>query len=125
MLINRNTAPIVRNAQAVAFFQAHFDTVCMACDSLVHRVVENLGCKVVQRSVICAADIHAGPAADGLKAFKDLNGGGVVVAAGLGRIFEKIFRHKVNIGAASRPSQAVADPFCADIAVIFQPQFTL
>ena len=53
----------------------------MAGDRLVHRVVEDFGDQMVQRALVGAADIHAGPAADRLQPLEDLDVlGGIALA---------------------------------------------
>ena len=83
MRVDRDAAPVVGHGERTVLGQRDLDEGRVARHGLVHRVVEHLGEKVVQRALICAADIHAGPAAHGLQAFEHLDRGGVVV--GLGR----------------------------------------
>jgi hypothetical protein len=45
----------------------------MTAQRLVDRVVDDLAHKVVQTTVVGAADIHTGPPANGFQTLKDLN----------------------------------------------------
>ena len=71
--IDRDAAAIVAHAQPVAGLERHLDRAGVAGDRLVHRVVEHLGGEMVQRGLVGAADIHAGPAPHGLEAFEHLD----------------------------------------------------
>ena len=51
---------------------------------LVHGVVDHLGEQVMQRLLVGAADIHAGPAAHRLQAFQHLDVGGGIAGLGAG-----------------------------------------
>ena len=79
-----NTAAVVGDGQAVVPAKLDFDAVGMARDSLVHAIVDDFGGKVMERSVIGAADVHAGPSAHGFQALEDLDRGSVI-AVGRGR----------------------------------------
>ena len=63
---------------------SHLDEGGVAGDRLVHRIVDHLGEQVVQRLLVGAADIHAGPAAHRLQPFQHLDVGGRVAALGGG-----------------------------------------
>ena len=69
------------------------DAVGVAGERLVHRVVDHLGEQVMQRLLVGAADIHAGPAAHRLQPLQHLDvarrvaglaGGAGLAARGLG-----------------------------------------
>ena len=77
--VDGNAAPVVAHGQRIIRVQFHFDPIGVARDGLVHRVVEDLGDKVVQGAFVGAADIHAGAFADGFEPFEHLDGGGVVI----------------------------------------------
>ncbi len=85
MLLDRDSAAVVADGQAVAGFERHLDAACVAGDGLVHRIVDHFGREVVKRALVGAADVHSGAAADGLEAFEHLDRGGVVAVGGLGR----------------------------------------
>ncbi len=89
MLVDRHAAAVVGDRQAVAFLERDLDAVGVAGDRLVHRIVEHFGGEVVQRALVGAADIHAGAPADRLEPFEHLDRGGVVIAAGGGRLVEQ------------------------------------
>ena len=80
MRIDRDAAAVVAHGQPVVRLQRHLDEAGMAGDRLVHCVVEHFGGQVVQRRLVGAADIHAGPAADRLQPLQDLDVLGGVVA---------------------------------------------
>ena len=64
----------------------HLDEGRVAGDRLVHRIVDDFREQVVEGGLVRAADIHAGPAADRLKALQNLDrGGGVAGLAGRAR----------------------------------------
>jgi hypothetical protein len=61
----------------------------MTGDGLVHGIVENFCGQMMQRTVIRAADIHAGAAADRLKAFQNFNVLCRVIAVGAPGVIKK------------------------------------
>ena len=65
--------PLSRTVTQPSAAELHLDPAGMAGDRLVHRVVERLGGEVMQRALVGAADIHAGPAAHRLQPFEDLD----------------------------------------------------
>ena len=60
----------VRNPSALEF---DLDEVGVARQRLVHGVVDDFGEQMMQRLLVGAADIHAGPAAHRLEAFQHLD----------------------------------------------------
>lgn len=78
MRVDGNAAAVVEDGQAVAGLERDLDAAGVACDGLVHCIVDDLGGEVVERSGVGAADVHARAAADGLQALKDLDRGSVV-----------------------------------------------
>ena len=80
MRIDRDAAAVVADRDRVVFVQLDFDPGGVARNGLVHRVVQNLGHKMVQRPFVGAADIHAGTFANRFEPFENLDGMGVVVA---------------------------------------------
>ena len=82
--INWYAAAIVPDGTGAIFMQLDLDPAGMARDSLVHRVVENLGHQMVQGTLIRAADIHTGAFAYRLQPLKHLDGGGVIGLLGGG-----------------------------------------
>ena len=85
--VDRDAAAVVAHGEDVAGLQRHFDAAGMASDGFVHGVVEDFGGEVVQGGLVRAADVHAGAAADGLQALKNLNVLGAV-AVFTGAAFE-------------------------------------
>ena len=77
--VDRDAAPVIADGDGVIGVKFHFDPVGMARNGLVHGIVQHLGYKVVQRSLVRAPDKHSGSFADGFKPFEDLDGGCVVV----------------------------------------------
>ena len=73
MRVDRNAAPVVGHGQKAVRRQLHFDEGRMACQRLVHRVVDHLGEQMMQRLFISPADIHSRPAADGFQPFQNLD----------------------------------------------------
>ena len=77
--IDRHAAPVVEHAEKAALLQRDLDESRMACDRLVHRIVDYLGEEMVQRVGVGAADIHAGAAAHWLEPLQHLDRGGGIV----------------------------------------------
>jgi hypothetical protein len=76
----------------------------MAGDGFVHRIVENFGHEVMEAALVCAADIHAGTAANRLETFQDLDVlGGIAVAGLCGWRVEEI-GHGANIRRVHVPA---------------------
>ena len=73
MRIDRNAAAVVGDGQESVGAQFHFDEGGVAGQRLVHGVVDDLGEQMVQRLLVGAADIHAGPAAHRLEALEHLD----------------------------------------------------
>src|SRR5262245_55325692 len=73
MRINRYTAAIVGDRDEAVGLEFHLDPIGIAVDRLVHGVVDRLGEQVVQRLLVGAADIHAGPSAYRLEPFEHLD----------------------------------------------------
>jgi selenocysteine lyase/cysteine desulfurase len=66
MRVDGNAAAIIGNGKRTISFQGHFNACRMARHGFVHRVVEDFGKQMVHRARIGAANIHAGPLANGL-----------------------------------------------------------
>src|SRR5215471_19514180 len=63
----------------------------MACDRLVHRIVEDLGNEMMESAVVRAADIHAGTPADRLQSFENFDVlGGIAVDGFANRDIEEV-----------------------------------
>ena len=75
MRLDRNSAPVVGDAEKPVRLECHVDERSVAGDRLVHGVVQHLGKEMMQGRLVGAADIHAGAAADRLKPFEDLDRG--------------------------------------------------
>ena len=79
MRVDRDTAAIVADSDRIIIVKFNFNPVGMACNSLIHRVVQNFGNQMMQRPLIRAANIHARAFAHWLKPFQHLNRRGIVV----------------------------------------------
>ena len=73
MRIDRDAAAVVGDGQEAVGAKLHLDAGGVAGDGLVHRIVDHLGEEVMQRLLVGAADIHAGPAAHRLQPFEHLD----------------------------------------------------
>ena len=73
MRIDRDAAPVVGHADEAVGLDLDLDPVGVAGERLVHRVVDHLGEQVMQRLLVGAADIHAGPAAHRLEPLQHLD----------------------------------------------------
>ncbi len=73
MRIDRDAAAIVGDRDEAVRVHLDFDPIGIAVDRLVHGVVDRLGEQVMQRLLVGAADIHAGPPADRLEPFEHLD----------------------------------------------------
>ena len=89
--IDGNAAPVVPHRQEIAGLERDLDKAGVAGNRFVHRIVEDFGGEVVQRRLVGAADIHAGPAAHRLQPLQYLDVlGGVGVGATRAGITEEI-----------------------------------
>ncbi len=80
VLVDRDAAPVVGDADAAVGHNHDVDAVAEAGHRLVDGVIDDLVDEVMQPALIGRSDVHAGAAADGLEAFEDLNiGSGVSV----------------------------------------------
>ena len=92
MNVDRNTAAIVAHGDGALRVENNLDAIAIAGERFVDRVVDHLVDHVMQaRAVIGIADIHAGPLADRIEAFQDLDRirpvigrGGSFLAGGVG-----------------------------------------
>ena len=53
-------------------------STCMPSDGLIHRIIQNFGCEMMQGTFVGASNIHAGAVPDGLQALQYLNITGVI-----------------------------------------------
>lgn len=72
--VDRDAAPVVAHDNALIGPQFDLDTAGMAGHGLIHRVVQDLGDKMVQGALIGAPDIHAGSFAYRLQPLENLDG---------------------------------------------------
>ncbi len=80
--VDGNAAAIVGDGDKAVRFHLDFNPVGVTGERLVHGVVDHFGKQMMQRLFVCAADIHAGAAADGLETLQHLDVLGGI--AGLG-----------------------------------------
>ncbi len=73
MRIDRDAAAVVGDGDEAVGLHLDLDPIGVAVDRLVHGVVDRLGEQVMQRLLVGAADIHAGPPADRLEPFQHLD----------------------------------------------------
>ena len=73
LLVGRDAAAVVRDGDGVIFADPDIDTLTRAVHRLVDRVVEHFTDEVMKTPEIGRADVHAGPAADGLEPLEDLD----------------------------------------------------
>ena len=78
MRVDRDAAAVVGDGQQAVLVEIDLDPIGMAGDGLVHGIVDHLGEEVMHRLLVGAADIHAGPAADGLQPLQHFDVGGGV-----------------------------------------------
>ena len=83
MRVDRDAAAVVGDGDEAVGLHLDLDPVGVAGQRLVHGVVDDFGEQVMQRLLVGAADIHAGPAAHRLEPFQHLDVLGRI--AGLGR----------------------------------------
>ena len=73
MEIDGHAAAVVGDGDEAVGLHLDFDPVGMAGERLVHGVVDHLGEQVMQRLLVGAADIHAGPPAHRFESFQHLD----------------------------------------------------
>src|SRR3984893_13278769 len=115
MRIDGNAAAVVGHGQESVGAQFHFDEARMSRQRLVHRIVDDCTYPLVNRLLVGAADIHAGPAGYRLEPFEHLDIGCGIAGLGACRA-----RRGFERGAAFRlrGAEQVAGGF--GFGVIFQ-----
>ncbi len=73
MRIDRDAAAVVGDGDETVGVELDVDEGGVAGQRLVHRVVDHFGEQVVQRLLVGAADVHAGPPADRLEPLQHLD----------------------------------------------------
>ena len=84
MRIDRDAATVVGDGEEAVCGELDADEGRVSREHLVHRVVDDFGEEVMQRLLVGAADIHAGPAAHRFEAFEHLDVGGRIIRLGTG-----------------------------------------
>ena len=85
MRIDRNAAAIVGDRQEPIGLHLDLDEAGVASQRLIHRVVDHFREQMMQRLLVGAADIHAGPAPNRLEAFQHLDVAGGITGLAAGR----------------------------------------
>ncbi|MNT07075.1 hypothetical protein D3C72_1417640 [compost metagenome] len=80
MDVHRHAAAVIADLHAAVLEQGDLDRAGMACEGLVHRVVDHFLRQVVRARGV---GIHAGAALDRVKAGQDFNIGGVIAGVHL------------------------------------------
>ncbi len=83
MRIDRNAAAVIAHGDPTVAVEFQFDAARKPGDCLVHCIVEHFGGEMVQRALVGAADIHAGPSPDRLQSFEDLDVLGGIAVGGI------------------------------------------
>ena len=73
MRVDRDAAAVVGDGEEAVGLDLDLDEMGVAGERLVHGVVDHLGEQVMQRLLVGAADIHAGPPAHRLEPFQHLD----------------------------------------------------
>jgi hypothetical protein len=101
MRIDRDAAAVVADRYPVAGGELDLDARGMAGNGLVHRVVEHLGDKVMQPTLVGTANKHARAATNRLQSLEDLDIlGGIAVRGSRARHVEEV-GHGANIRIVS------------------------
>ena len=68
LLVNANgdTAPVVDDRDGIVHMDRHFNSVAVARESFVNRVVDDLVNQMVKTDVSCRADVHRRALAHGI-----------------------------------------------------------
>ena len=114
--VDRDAAAVVGDGEIAVRLQLHVDPGGVAGHRLVHGVVDHLGEQVMQRLLVGAADVHAGPAPHRLEAFQHLDVGGGVAVGGFGRLANGT-RHGSCLLLLAVPRVRVALDGCSSCSV--------
>ena len=109
MRIDRDAAAVVVDGDEAVGFHLDLDPVSVAGQRLVHGVVDHFREEVMQRLLVGAADIHAGPAAHRLEPFQHLDVLGAVAGVRRcrrGAAFAGFSRAALPRAGALRPAGA-------------------
>ena len=96
MGIDRDTTAVVLDREHPVGLQGYQNAVGVTCHRLVHGVVDDLGCQVVQTGFVGPSDIHAGASADGFETFQDFDVLGGILGVPLLRAFAVVFKQIVH-----------------------------
>ena len=95
MRVDRDAAAVVDHGDEAVGLHLDLDPGRVAGERLVHGIVDHFGEQVVQRLLVGAADIHAGPAAHRLEPLQHLD-----VARGVAGLGAAAWRARITLGAA-------------------------
>ena len=76
--VDRNSAAVVLNGNAVVFFNGHVDFIAKSGESFIDAVVDNFPDQMVQALRTCRTDVHPRAFSDRFKSFKNLNLAGII-----------------------------------------------
>ena len=76
----RDRTLLNQDGDEVRFASDYFDPAGVACDGLVHGVVEDFGDQMVQGAFVRSADIHTGSHANGFQPLQHFDRRSVIVA---------------------------------------------
>ena len=79
MLLDRDAAAIVSDGETISPVQRDLDAAREAGYRFVHRIVDDLGCEVMQSTSVGPPYVHAGATANGFEALENLDRAGVVI----------------------------------------------
>lgn len=82
MVFHGNAASVIGDGEETLGIEMDLDEIGVACDGLVHGVVDDFGKEVVQRLLVGAANIHAGPHAHRFQPFEHADRRGTVIVTG-------------------------------------------
>ena len=97
------TATVVGHRDTVVRVDGDLDLGGLAGERLVDRVVHHLVDQVVEPTLPCGADVHAGPLANGLESFQDLDFTGIVL---VGHGFPEYGKKRRQAGATTAFGQS-------------------
>ncbi len=102
--VDRNAAAVVDHADRAVGMDRHDDVVAVTGQRFVDGVVDDLENHVVEAgAVIGVADVHAGPLANGLESFQDLDFTGIVL---VGHGFPSCAKRRRQMGPPGALSQS-------------------
>ena len=105
MRVDRDAAAVVGDGDEAVGLDLDLDEMRMPGERLVHGVVDHLGEEMMQRLLVGAADIHAGPPAHGLEPLQHLDMLRGVAAFGPAAASGRLGRRLAAAGRGARGGQ--------------------